>query len=130
MTEVALAVATCELGVLFVRRSDGRPPVALPGGKRGVDESAAAAALREVREETGLLVVVDTEIGQRVHPVTGQHIPYLAARPVDAEAEVVPASREVRAVYWADLNGRLPSFPIYTHVRGHLVKVRGEAIDS
>lgn len=52
--------------LLLVRR--GRPPAAgrwsIPGGKAWADESDEAAVVREVREETGLVVTVDRLAGR------------------------------------------------------------------
>ena len=51
---VAVAVVTSARGVLAGRRIDRRPPWTFPGGKLEPGETPAAAAIREVREETGL----------------------------------------------------------------------------
>lgn len=78
---VVAAVVTSPLGVLAVRRADGRPPWAFPGGMIEPGESPADAAVREVREETGCTVRPGRIIGDRLHPATGQAITYVAAVP-------------------------------------------------
>jgi 8-oxo-dGTP pyrophosphatase MutT (NUDIX family) len=78
-SRVVAVVVTCPLGVLAVRRADGRPPWAFPGGTIEPGESPADAAVREVREETGCPVRPGQTLGSRVHPATGEAITYLAA---------------------------------------------------
>jgi 8-oxo-dGTP pyrophosphatase MutT (NUDIX family) len=66
---VALCVLTPPTGdtLLITRRAIGlrshAGQWALPGGRREPGESAPAAALRELREETGLLVAADAVLG-------------------------------------------------------------------
>jgi 8-oxo-dGTP diphosphatase len=59
--------------LLLIRRL--RPPGAgrwsVPGGKCGPDEAAAAACVRECREETGLLVEVERHAGRVWLPADG-----------------------------------------------------------
>jgi len=74
-------VVTCPLGVLTVRRADGRPPWAFPGGTIEPGESPADAAVREVLEETGCPIRPGRILGSRVHPATGQAITYVTAVP-------------------------------------------------
>jgi hypothetical protein len=50
---IAAAVVTSERGVLAGRRNDGRPPWTFIAGEVAPGESAADAAVREVKEETG-----------------------------------------------------------------------------
>jgi 8-oxo-dGTP pyrophosphatase MutT (NUDIX family) len=64
-------VVTSPLGVLAVRRADGRPPWAFPAGGDPAPESPSDAAVREVREETGCEVRSAASWGSRVHPATG-----------------------------------------------------------
>src|SRR5690554_2893442 len=53
---VAAAVVTSDHGVLIAQRRDGTPPWTLPAGELQPGETPAAAAVREVGEETGLAV--------------------------------------------------------------------------
>lgn len=67
-TAVVVVVVVCGRRVLIGRRADATPPWTLLGGKIEPGESAAAAAVREVREESGLQVTVTAELGERIHP--------------------------------------------------------------
>ena len=90
-----------------------------PGGKVEPGEAAAAAAVREVMEETGLAVEVRGEIGRRHHPITGTDIVYLAARP--ANATTVSASAELVELRWASAAEALGLMPsMFDPVRDHL----------
>ncbi len=77
--EVVAAVIASSLGVLAVRRADGLPPWAFPGGEIEPGESPLQAAVREVREETGYKVRADRILGSRLHPATGRDVIYVAA---------------------------------------------------
>jgi mutator protein MutT len=61
-TEIAIAIVAQGDRVLIGRRPEGVPLAGyweFPGGKLLPDESPAAAAVRECREETDLIVTVD-----------------------------------------------------------------------
>lgn len=98
---MAAAIVTSELGVLIGRRADGIPQWTFPAGKIKRGESPEQAAVREVEEETGLLVRVVGVIGQRVHhPQTGHALVYVAAKPVHGTAVSVAAPGELTEVRW------------------------------
>ena len=52
---VVVAIVSSHLGVLTARRRDGQPPVGFMSGEIEPGESPADAAIREVKEETGLV---------------------------------------------------------------------------
>ncbi|MGI8449305.1 MAG: NUDIX hydrolase [Streptosporangiaceae bacterium] len=93
---VAAAVVTSELGVLIGRRIDGIPPWAFIAGKIEPGESPEQAAVREVEEETRLLVRASGVIGQRVHPQTRRSLVYVAAEPVRGTVVSVAAEDELK----------------------------------
>jgi 8-oxo-dGTP diphosphatase len=98
--EVAVAVVTGPAGVLAGRRRDGIPRWVFPGGRIHDGETPVAAAVRECAEETGLTVTAGRVIGQRTHPVTGQHIAYIECTLADGAAARVAAPDELVEVRW------------------------------
>ena len=126
---VVAAIVTSELGVLIGKRNDGKPPWTFIAGEIEPGESAADAAVREVKEETGLLVVAnEREIGRRVHPKTNRTMIYLACKPTEGTKVFVGDTDELAEVRWAglsDVDQLLPG--LFEPVRAHLVKHISEA---
>lgn len=100
---VVAAIVTSELGVLVGRRNDGKPAWTFIAGEIEPGESPADAGVREVKEETGLLVAAGKEIGRRVHPATGRTMIYMAARPTHGTDVFVGDRDELAEVRWASL---------------------------
>ena len=67
---IVAAIVTSPLGVLVGRRNDGTPPWTFPAGEQDVikDENPAHTAIRETKEETGLLIRVGEDIGSGCTP--------------------------------------------------------------
>ena len=86
--------------VLISRRNAGDPPWAFIGGKIGPGESPADAAVREVKEETGLRIEAGEEIGRRLHPVTERWMVYIAAVPIGETDAFVGDTEELAEVRW------------------------------
>jgi 8-oxo-dGTP pyrophosphatase MutT (NUDIX family) len=123
---VVAAIVTSQLGVLASRRNDGKPPWGFISGQIEPGESAADAAVREVKEETGLQIIAGREIGRRVHPATGRTIVYLSGRP-DAEADSsavhVGDENELAEVRWLsvdEITERMPD--LFAPVRAYLAR--------
>lgn len=85
---VIAAVVTSRLGVLAVQRRDGKPPWSFPAGESEPGESPADTIVREVKEETGLLIKPGAVITERIHPRTGRHLVYVGARPATRSRDV------------------------------------------
>jgi 8-oxo-dGTP pyrophosphatase MutT (NUDIX family) len=101
---VVAAIVTSHLGVLGGRRHDNRPPWTFIAGEIEPGESQTDAAVREVKEETGLRVRAGRqEIGRRVHPITGRTMIYLACTPTEGTDVFVGDTDELAEVRWADL---------------------------
>ena len=101
---VVAAIVTSALGVLVGRRNDGKPPWTFIAGEIEPGESPADAAVREVKEEAGLLVKAGRIIGRRVHPKTGRTMIYMSARASGSPAGIfVGDEEELAEVRWASL---------------------------
>jgi 8-oxo-dGTP pyrophosphatase MutT (NUDIX family) len=119
---VVAAIVTSHLGVLAGRRNDGKPPWTFIAGEIEPGESAVDAAVREVKEETGLLVRAGhQEIGRRVHPKTKRTMIYLACSPTHGTDVFVGDKEELAEVRWlslAEVDTLLPG--VFDPVREHL----------
>lgn len=121
---VAVAVTTCDLGVLLGQRRDQHPAWTFPGGKIEPGESPADAVVREVREETGIRVTVHGELGRRIHPRTGRNMLYLACTPAGTTV-AIPDRRELITLRWMrlpDVAAHMPDLfePVRDHLDGRL----------
>jgi 8-oxo-dGTP diphosphatase len=119
---IVAAIVTSPLGVLVARRNDGKPPWTFIAGEIEPGESPADAAVREVKEETGLRIRSGRVIGRRVHPQTGRTMVYMAARPTHGTDAFVGDDQELAEVRWVTLAqaDELMGGTIYEPVRDHL----------
>lgn len=122
---VAAAIVVSHRGVLAGRRNDGKPPWTFIAGEVEPGETAPFAAVREVKEETGLEVRDTAEIGRRVHPATGRLMIYVAAvptRPNDLDTFVGDPVElaEVRWLTLAEADELLPG--MFEPVHAYLVR--------
>lgn len=126
---VVAAIVTSVRGVLIGRRNDGKPPWTFIAGEIEPGESQADAAVREVKEETGLIVEAGgREIGRRVHPKTGRTMIYLACTPVGKLDAIVGDEDELAEVKWAtlaDIDELMGRDKVYEPVYAHLVQEIG-----
>jgi 8-oxo-dGTP pyrophosphatase MutT (NUDIX family) len=119
---IVAAIVTSDLGVLVARRNDGKPPWTFIAGEIEPGESPADAAVREVKEETGLRIRSGRVIGRRVHPQTGRTMVYMAARPTHGTDAFVGDDQELAEVRWVTLAqaDELMGGTIFEPVRNHL----------
>ena len=125
---IAAAIVTSDRGVLVGRRNDGKPPWTFIAGEVEPGELPEDAAVREVKEETGLEVRAGRLIGERnPHPATRRHMIYMAARPTRGTDIFVGDEAELAEVRWvglAEADQLLPG--IFEPVREHLARELGE----
>lgn len=100
---IVAAIITSKLGVLVERRHDGKPLWTFPAGEAEPGEAATDTAIRETKEETGLLIKVSHVIGERQHPATHRHMIYVAARPYQGTDVYVADEAELAEVRWITL---------------------------
>lgn len=88
---IAAAVVVHQQRVLLVRRrqKEGSLLWAFPSGHVESGESAEEAAAREAEEEVGLAVTPVKNLGERMHPVTGRRMVYVACASEGGEARLV-----------------------------------------
>jgi 8-oxo-dGTP pyrophosphatase MutT (NUDIX family)/transcriptional regulator with XRE-family HTH domain len=120
---VVAAIVTSELGVLIGRRNDGKPPWTFIAGEIEPGESPEDAGVREVKEETGLLVRAGAVIGERVHPKTGRTMIYMAVKPTHGTDVFVGDEDELAEVRWVSLAEADELLPgMFEPVREHLAR--------
>jgi 8-oxo-dGTP pyrophosphatase MutT (NUDIX family)/transcriptional regulator with XRE-family HTH domain len=123
---IVAAIVTSRRGVLITARRDGKPPWGFVTGEVEPGEQARDAAVREVKEETGLEVRFSEVIGERDHPRTSRHMIYMAARPVRGTKVFIGDEAELSEVCWASLAEAEELMPdMFGPVHDHLVRVIG-----
>jgi 8-oxo-dGTP diphosphatase len=125
---IAAAVIVQDGRLLLIQRriSEGSLSWQLPAGAVEPGETFAEAAVRETAEETGLVVVAVTTLGERVHPDTGRLIGYVACRVQSGTAHVAEPD-EVQDIAWVapvDLSSYVPR-GVAPVVQGYLVAALG-----
>ena len=87
--------------ILLVKHTYGRLNWELPGGGAEADESAEETAVREVREETGLHVVVERLTGLYYERAADMHHVVFVCRRLDGSQVPQPDRVEIAACdYW------------------------------
>jgi 8-oxo-dGTP diphosphatase len=119
---IAAAIVVDDGRVLMVRRrvQEGQLSWQFPAGEVEPGESDLDAAVRETREEVGLTVTAAHRIGERVHPVTGRTMVYVACHVVAGTAHVADTD-ELDEVEWCDrvtLARHVP-YPFYGPVQDY-----------
>ena len=127
---VVAAIVTSPLGVLVGHRLDDKPPWTFIAGEVEPGERPEDAAVREVKEETGLRVAAGEVIGERTHPKTGRKMIYMAARPTHGTDVFVGDSEELAEVRWVGLTEAdelMKAYGMFEPVREYLARELGGA---
>ena len=122
---VVAAIVTSRLGVLVGRRNDGKPLWTFLAGEIEPGESPADCAVREVKEEAGLVVRPGRVIGRRVHPKTQRAMVYISARPAGPLDVFVGDEEELAEVKWvslAEVDELMAPYGMFEPVHDFLVK--------
>ncbi|MQA84387.1 MAG: NUDIX domain-containing protein [Streptosporangiales bacterium] len=100
---ISAAVIVADRRVLMVRRRIREGPLSwqFPAGEVEPGEVGEQAAVRETREEVGLVVSPIKTLGERIHPATGRTMIYVACAPVDGTARAADTD-EIAQVAWCD----------------------------
>jgi 8-oxo-dGTP diphosphatase len=123
---IAAAIIVRDGKVLLVRRrvKEGTLSWQFPAGAIEAGETPAQAAVRETREETGLIVAESAILGERVHPNTGRTMVYVACDVITGDATVADDD-ELAGVAWSgreQLNDYVP-YGFYPAIQEHLDNV-------
>ncbi|MFJ8955158.1 NUDIX hydrolase [Streptomyces sp. NPDC102381] len=113
---IAGAVIVHDGQVLLVRRTvpEGELVWQFPAGKVDPGELTQQTATREALEEAGFIVEPLFTIGERVHPMTGRHVVYVACLWLSGEPR--PASpQEVSTAEWVPLTELMTRIPGGVH---------------
>jgi 8-oxo-dGTP diphosphatase len=110
---IAAAVIVSDGQVLMVRRREreGQLSWQFPAGEVEPGETGEEAAVRETREEVGLIVQVEDRLGERVHPATKRRMIYVACKS-DGGTPYVADEDELAEVEWCD-RAKLASYVPY-----------------
>ncbi|MER6913341.1 NUDIX hydrolase [Streptomyces sp. NPDC000594] len=123
MPTVAAGVILRDGCLLLVRRRvpEGALIWQFPAGKVERGESPKDAVVREVKEETGLVVAGTERLRERIHPETGVHIVYFACSILSGTAHRA-APDEVADITWVPLRDVLHYIPggLYLPVQRYL----------
>jgi ADP-ribose pyrophosphatase YjhB (NUDIX family) len=103
MPTLGVEIAVLRSGQILLTQREDFETWCLPGGNVDAGESAAQAAVREAREETGLDVQLERLVGIYSMPGWGQggaHVVVFAARPLGGSVQ--PQAGEVVAARYFD----------------------------
>lgn len=112
------------LGKLKLERLEdfGGIPYIFPGGTVNEGEEPKMAAIREVREETGLDVSAVEEIGFRVHPKTLKEIHYFHCKVISGDLSTEDIlNDDIEKLEWVNINRLIELMPtLFDKVRNFL----------
>ena len=120
---IAAAIIVHDGRVLLVRRriAEGTLLWQFPAGAIEEGETPGQAAVREAREETGVVVTESKVLGERVHPNTGRTMVYVACDVHAGDASIVDDDELVEFAWSGrdQLSNYVP-YGFYPAVQEHL----------
>lgn len=120
--KVVVGIVLKDRKVLIVRRKKGEGDLLwqFPGGTVEQGETFEVAVVRELQEETGVVVSVKKNLGERVHPYTKKYMAYMACEYISGE--LVISDDDLDKAEWVDkseLNNYFTT-PLYEAVADYL----------
>lgn len=99
--EVVIGIINKDNKLLMIKRAkqEGDLVWAFPGGKVELNETKEEACIREVAEETGIIIKVARCLGERVHPNTDISLTYFLCDYVSGDIYISDKSEVIDAVF-------------------------------
>ena len=106
---LVIAPINGRLNVLFIKRNNvgiHGGQIALPGGRKENGESFENTAIRELQEETGVIVATENMVCelQQVFIVPSQFVVQPFAAMLHYPPEITPNLQEIESAFWVDLD--------------------------
>jgi 8-oxo-dGTP pyrophosphatase MutT (NUDIX family) len=127
---VAMAIVVQDGKALMTHRRYREPAFQwnFVSGEVEPGEIPEQAALREVREETGLEVAIEHRLGDRIQPVSKRHMYYFICRVVGGDLDLVDHEENV-AVAWCTLDEVYQHFEELAQIPGGMYPPLFEYLD-
>ena len=101
MKDVVIGIVNKNRKILMIKRAkkEGNLLWAFPGGKVEDGETKEQACIREVHEETGIIVTTKQVLGERIHPDTNRKITYFLCEYVSGQIKLSNENEIIEIAY-------------------------------
>lgn len=101
MKDVVIGIVNKNGKILMIKRAkkEGNLLWAFPGGKVEDGETKEQACIREVHEETGIIVTTKQVLGERIHPDTNRKITYFLCDYVSGQIKLSNENEIIEIAY-------------------------------
>ena len=101
MKDVVIGIVNKNGKILMIKRAkkEGNLLWAFPGGKVEDGETKEQACIREVHEETGIIVTTKQILGERIHPDTNRKITYFLCDYVSGQIKISNENEVIEIAY-------------------------------
>ena len=101
MKDVVIGIVNKNGKILMIKRAkkEGNLLWAFPGGKVEDGETKEQACIREVHEETGIIVTTIQVLGERIHPDTNRKITYFLCDYVSGQIKLSNENEIIEIAY-------------------------------